>query len=453
MDIFISSAFGYSQKKKEEKEMKISAAVVAAFSLAFSFILVNFTGQCDAALQQGFYKGKCNSQDVEAIVASVVKRRFNDKPRVAAGLIRLFFHDCFVNGCDASILLDGDSSEKTAPPNLSVSGYDVIDEAKGLLEEACAGVVSCADIIAIAARDAVQLSGGVRYEVQTGRRDGSVSLASNVDLPSPRFSVSQSADAFAKKGIGLTDMVLLLGGHTIGFTNCSLFRDRLYNFDNTGKPDPTMDPLLVMKLRLICPRNSPADRTPVSLDQNLASTFIVDNSFYKQIRLGRGILQIDQALALDPLTNNTVASLANGNDFLARFGQAMVKLGAVDPQMVLSGDADITSDFLVPQDVNNADGNFFTFTGTRVLVGEDFPTKFTILKASMAEFPALNGHSVSYVVLQFPAVSTNPPHTHPRPPSSFSLSPEAWNPVSWTQPTSFSRSRYKLVTCSSSPRD
>ncbi|MBA0719743.1 hypothetical protein Golax_007395, partial [Gossypium laxum] len=112
--------------------------------------------------------------------------------------------------------------------------------------------------------------------------------------------------------------------------------------------------------------------------------------------------------------------------------------------MVLSGDADITSDFFVPQDVNNADGNFFTFTGMRVLVGEDFPTKFTILKASMAEFPALNGHSVSYVVLQFPAVSTNPPHTHPRPPSSFSLSLEAWNPVSWTQPTSFSRSRYKL---------
>ncbi|PPD68782.1 hypothetical protein GOBAR_DD34330 [Gossypium barbadense] len=121
--------------------------------------------------------------------------------------------------------------------------------------------------------------------------------------------------------------------------------------------------------------------------------------------------------------------------------------------MVLSGDADITSDFLVPQDVNNADGNFFTFTGMRVLVGEDFPTKFTILKASMAEFPALNGHSVSYDVLQFPAVSTIPPQTHPRPPSSFSLSPEAWNPVSWTQPTSFSRGRYKLVTCSSSPRD
>lgn len=54
-------------------------------------------------------------------------------------------------------------------------------------------------------------SGGGRYEVQTGRREGFVSLASNVDLPSPSFSVSQSADAFAKKGIDLTEMVLLLG--------------------------------------------------------------------------------------------------------------------------------------------------------------------------------------------------------------------------------------------------
>ncbi|XVF19693.1 hypothetical protein REPUB_Repub11eG0132600 [Reevesia pubescens] len=50
----------------------------------------------------------------------------------------------------------------------------------------------------------------------------------------------------------------------------------------------------------------------------------------------------------------------------------------------------------------------------RVLVNEDFPTNFTVLKASMVEFPALNGQSVSYAVLQYPAGSLNPPHTHPR---------------------------------------
>ena len=80
--------------------------------------------------------------------------------------------------------------------------------------------------------------------------------------------------------------------------------------------------------------------------------------------------------------------------------------------MALAGDADITSDFLVPPDLNNIDGNFFTFTGIRSLA--DSPTNFTVTKASMVEFPALNGQSVSYAVLQFPAGSTNAPHTHPR---------------------------------------
>ncbi|KAF9625350.1 hypothetical protein IFM89_021738 [Coptis chinensis] len=116
-------------------------------------------------------------------------------------------------GCDASILLDGNSTEKTAIPNLSLRGYDIIDQAKAAIEKAFPGVVSCADIIALETRDVVALSGGLttRYNVPTGRRDGLVSLANNVDLPSPSISVSQSIAVFAKKGLGLTDMVLLLG--------------------------------------------------------------------------------------------------------------------------------------------------------------------------------------------------------------------------------------------------
>ncbi|TYI87928.1 hypothetical protein E1A91_D04G170800v1 [Gossypium mustelinum] len=83
-------------------------------------------------------------------------------------------------------------------------------------------------------------------------------------------------------------------------------------------------------------------------------------------------------------------------------------------QIALAGDPDILSDFLVPNQ-NNVDGSFFTYTGMRVLVNQStFPANFTILKASMVEFPALNGQSVSYAVLQYPASSLNPPHTHPR---------------------------------------
>ncbi|CAL9000114.1 unnamed protein product [Prunus brigantina] len=82
-------------------------------------------------------------------------------------------------------------------------------------------------------------------------------------------------------------------------------------------------------------------------------------------------------------------------------------------QMAMAGDPDIISDFLLPAN-GTVDANFFTYTGFRVLVGGDPPTAFKVLKATLAEFPALDGQSVSYAVLEFPSGTTNPPHTHPR---------------------------------------
>ncbi|KAH0996774.1 hypothetical protein GBA52_020638 [Prunus armeniaca] len=311
-----------------------STAAVAV--VAIGLVFLTFASQCSGALEVGFYRGKCGRfVDVEGIVAGVVKTKFFRDRTIAAALIRLQFHDCFVNGCDASILLDGSASEKTAPPNLSVRGFDIIDTAKTAVESVCRGVVSCADIIAIATREAVYLSGGGRYNVQTGRRDGLISLAANVDLPAPSISVPDSVAAFARKGLNMTDMVHLLGGHTVGVAHCFLFQDRLYNFQNTGKPDPDMNVALLERLRSICPQNS-AGTNATNLDQNPQSSFIVDNSFYKEIIARRGILQIDQELALDPITQATVTALANNstNSFATKFGQAMVKLGAVE---VLTG--------------------------------------------------------------------------------------------------------------------
>jgi peroxidase len=58
-------------------------------------------------------------------------------------------------GCDASILLNGPGTEKTAVQNTGMFAYDFIDDVKSQLEAACPGVVSCADIIVAATRDAV----------------------------------------------------------------------------------------------------------------------------------------------------------------------------------------------------------------------------------------------------------------------------------------------------------
>lgn len=65
----------------------------------------------------------------------------------------------FAQGCDASVLLNDTSSftgEQSAGPNVnSIRGFGVIDSIKSELESLCPGVVSCADILAVAARDSV----------------------------------------------------------------------------------------------------------------------------------------------------------------------------------------------------------------------------------------------------------------------------------------------------------
>ncbi|XP_010535699.1 PREDICTED: peroxidase 60 [Tarenaya hassleriana] len=297
------------------------AVSVLIFCLAFVSVERRY---CFGQLLPKFYNVTCPS--VENVVFRVVNDTFHKNATVAPALIRLYFHDCFSGGCDASLLLDGPNSEKKASPNLSVRGYDLIDAIKTELEKVCRGIVSCADVIALATRDLVTLASGgrTRYEIPTGRFDSRDPSA--VDLPSPAMSVSDTVAKFATRGLNLTDMVLLLGGHTIGVTHCSFVLDRIYNFRNTGRPDPLMDPQLVKDLKLVCPPNSKIDNA-INLDQDISSANIFDVSFYKQIDLRRGILVIDQAIAVDGLTNKTVTEIANGNDFLPRFGEAMVKLG------------------------------------------------------------------------------------------------------------------------------
>ncbi|KAG0470599.1 hypothetical protein HPP92_016660 [Vanilla planifolia] len=79
-----------------------------------------------------------------------------------------------------------------------------------------------------------------------------------------------------------------------------------------------------------------------------------------------------------------------------------------------AGDPDIVDDFIVPPGTN-LDGNFFTFTGLRQsLWGGPKDGSFKATKASQVEFPALNGQSVSYAVLQYGPKGINPPHTHTR---------------------------------------
>ncbi|ESQ41778.1 hypothetical protein EUTSA_v10014171mg [Eutrema salsugineum] len=298
--------------------MKFSSLVVFFFIFPIAF----------AQLRVGFYSQSC--PQAETIVRNLVRQRFGADPTVTAALLRMHFHDCFVRGCDASLLIDSTNSEKAAGPNGSVREFDLIDRIKAALEAACPSTVSCADIVTLATRDSVALAGGPSYSIPTGRRDGLVSNSADVALPGPTISVSGAVSFFTVKGMNVFDAVALMGAHTVGQANCGLFNDRITNFQGTGRPDPSMDPALVSSLRNTC-----ASRGSAGLEQSTPLRF--DNQFFKQIRKRRGVLQVDQRLSSDRQTRGVVARYANNNAFFKRqFARAMVKMGAVD---VLTGRA------------------------------------------------------------------------------------------------------------------
>ncbi|KAK8613513.1 hypothetical protein V6N13_101272 [Hibiscus sabdariffa] len=286
----------------------------------------------------GFYSSSCPR--VESIVKSVVQSHFKSDPTVAPELLRMHFHDCFVQGCDGSILIDGPNTEKTAPPNQVLRGYEVIDDAKTQLESTCPRVVSCADILALAARDSVVETGGATWAVPTGRRDGRVSLASNAgNLPGFRDTIDVQKQKFSAKGLDTQDLVTLIGGHTIGTTACQFFSYRLYNFTSTG-PDPSINPSFVSQLQALCPKNGDGSRK-IELDTSSATRF--DTSFFANWRDGKGILESDQRLWTDDSTKTFVQRFLGiagllGLTFNVEFGKSMVKMSNIEVKTGTAGE-------------------------------------------------------------------------------------------------------------------
>ncbi|KAI3774559.1 hypothetical protein L1987_49117 [Smallanthus sonchifolius] len=284
----------------------------------------------------GFYSSTCPS--VESIVQSAVQSAVQANPTIAPGLLRMFFHDCFVNGCDASILIEGASTEKTAGPNSLLRGFEVIDAAKSQLETACPGVVSCADIVALAARDSVVQTGGRSWQVPLGRRDGLVSQASDTaNLPAFNDPISIQITKFADKGLNTQDLVTLVGGHTIGTAACLFISVRLYNFNNTNGPDPDINQAFLPQLRALCPNGGDGLRR-VALDTGSVNSF--DSSFYENLRNGRGVIESDAKLWSDRRTQRYVQGFLGqaGSRFNAEFGRAMVKMGNVEVKIGTQGE-------------------------------------------------------------------------------------------------------------------
>ncbi|XP_062220881.1 peroxidase 64 [Phragmites australis] len=300
--------------------------LVLLLALVASVVL---EGQRGEALSLDYYDETC--PEAEAAVTAAVRQAMANDRTVPAGLLRMHFHDCFVRGCDGSVLLDSTGSvtaEKDGPPNVSLHAFYVIDNAKQAVEALCPGVVSCADILALAARDAVALSGGPSWVVPVGRRDGRVSLANETTtLPGPTASFEQLKQAFHGRGLSTKDLVVLSGGHTLGFAHCSSFQNRIHG-QGQDQVDPALNPSFAASLRRACLANNTVRAAGSALD---ATSTAFDNTYYRMLQAGRGLLSSDEALLTHPKTRAFVALYAASQEtFFRAFAKSMLRMGALN---------------------------------------------------------------------------------------------------------------------------
>ncbi|XP_062178689.1 peroxidase 16-like [Phragmites australis] len=297
-------------------------------------VVLAATACCAAAqLNQSYYASTC--PNVETLVRGAVTQKLQETFNAAPGTLRLFFHDCFVRGCDASVLLSGPDDEHSAGPDttLSPDALDLITRAKAAVDgdPQCTNKVSCADILALAARDVVSQAGGPYYQVELGRLDGKVGTRAVVkhSLPGAGFDLDQLNKLFAANGLTQTDMIALSGGHTIGVSHCDKFVRRLYTFKGgaAAQRGPPMNLYFLRQMRQTCPLNYSASAFAM-LDAVTPRKF--DNGYYLTLQQMKGLLASDQVLFADRRSRATVNYFAaNQTAFFDAFVAAMAKLGRI----------------------------------------------------------------------------------------------------------------------------
>ncbi|VAH08915.1 unnamed protein product [Triticum turgidum subsp. durum] len=263
---------------------------MASRSLMVALLLAAVAATCARAqLHEKFYSESCPS--VEDVVRREMVRALSLAPSLAGPLLRMHFHDCFVRGCDGSVLLDSanKTAEKDAQPNQTLRGFGFVERVKAAVEKACPDTVSCADVLALIARDAVWLSKGPFWEVPLGRRDGSVSISNETDaLPPPTANFTVLTQLFAAVNLDAKDLVVLSSLN-----------------DNT---------------------------TLVEMDPGSFKTF--DTDYFKLVSKRRGLFHSDGALLTDPFTRAYVQRHATGafkDEFFADFAASMIKMGNANP--------------------------------------------------------------------------------------------------------------------------
>lgn len=301
--------------------------------------------------------GRYYYDKVQDKVRKEVEKAMANNPSIGPALVRLVFHDCWVNGCDGSVLLDktptdGTNTEKKAANNIGLAGFEVIDAIK----QKVGTDASCADIVAFAARDAADiLSGGkIFYTLPGGRKDGVVSSAAAADanLPHPNFDFDQLRDNFdaasRRRSFTVEELVVLSGAHSIGVAHLSSYQDRLgpdstpIDSDYQAALNKTT-PLALLKSgqNPTVPNNArdgsdafqkDAAYDPVAMGVN-PKRGVLDNSYYHNNLVNKVLFKSDWVLRTDGFAASKLDEYKNNPaEWNSDFAAAMAKLSSLPAQ-------------------------------------------------------------------------------------------------------------------------
>lgn len=300
--------------------------------LLLPLLLQFYSGKSE--LQFNYYEQSCPR--AEEIIKDQVIKLYNKHGNTAVSWVRNLFHDCMLKSCDASLLLEtvnGIESEKASQRSFGMRNFKYVNTIKAALESECPVTVSCADIVALSARDGIVMLGGPRVEMKTGRRDSTESYGAVVEdfIPNHNDSISLVLSRFESIGVDVEGTVALLGSHSVGRVHCVNLVHRIY-----PTVDPTMDPDYAEYLKGRCPTPDPDPQGVLYARNDRETPMILDNYYYKNLLGHKGLLMVDQQLTSDPLTSPYVEKMAADNGYFHdQFSRAVVLLSENNP---LTGD-------------------------------------------------------------------------------------------------------------------
>ncbi|MQL82593.1 hypothetical protein Taro_015072 [Colocasia esculenta] len=310
--------------------MEARSRLSGLFSLFLLSFLLLSSSYGNAQLSLNYYTNSCSR--AEEIIKEQVKQLYEKHGNTAVSWVRNLFHDCMVESCDASLLLEtgnGTVSEKSSKRSFGMRNFKYVTTIKDALERACPSTVSCADIVALSAREGVMMLGGPYIPMKTGRKDSKASYLSAVEasIPNHDADLSTVLSRFQSIGVDPEGTVALLGAHSVGRVHCINLVHRLY-----PTVDPTLDPDYAVYLKMRCPTPYP-DPTAVAYGRNDRDTpMTIDNVYYKHLLQHKGLLLVDQQLVSHPSTAPFVQKMAADNSyFYQQFARALLLMSEYNP--------------------------------------------------------------------------------------------------------------------------